>query len=178
MVFDWILPCLTLGMAIFLQGSSARGQSSSNPVPVGVTAATTVDNPDIFDPSPPSDVKITLLGIARAGKAWDLIKEVSASNKPPKAGFEYLLARIKFEYYAREGTPRDKVYELKEDEFTVASAEGKWYETPSIVLPKSPLRGKLKSGEFCEGWVAFVVPQDDKMPRLFFSRGSIWFQLY
>ncbi len=165
-------------MAVFFEDSAARGQSFSSPTPLGVTAATTVDNQDIFDPSPPCDVKITVLEIARAAEAWDLLREAGTSNKPPEPSFEYVLARVRFEYYAREGTPREKTYDLKEDELIAASADGKWYEIPAIVTPKPELKAKLHSGESSEGWTVFLVPGADNKPLMFFQRGGIWFQLY
>jgi len=158
--------------------STAHGQSSSSPTPVGVTAATTVDDPNIFDPSPPYDVKLTIVKVVRSGKAWDLLRELNGSNKLPNQGFEYILAFLRFEYRPRGDLSRAKSYELKEDEFTAASAGGKWYESPSIALPKPQLKTKLSPGESSEGWVAFEVPQDDNNPRMFFARGNIWFQLY
>jgi hypothetical protein len=156
----------------------AWGQPSSGPVPVGVTAETTVDDMDIFDPSPPADIKLALLQVMRAGDAWDLISKASAANKPAPAGFDYIIALVKFEYLTREGTPPGKTYQLKADEFSAVSAEGAWYEAPSIILPKPNLKMKLTSGESSEGWTAFLVPQNDKKPRFFFTRGNLWFQLY
>jgi hypothetical protein len=167
-----------LSTIILIEISTAQGQSSSSPTPLGVTAATTVDDPNIFDPSPPCDVKLTILKTVRSGKAWDIIRELNGSNKLPKHGFEYILALVRFEYYPRVDLSRGKSFEMKEDEFTAASADGKWYESPSITLPKPRLKTKLSPGESSEGWVAFEVPQDDNNPRMFFARGNIWFQLY
>jgi hypothetical protein len=174
----YVLACLIVSAAAGHNILTVRSQSSSSPVSVGRMVATTVDDMDIFDPTPPADIKVSLLQVRRAVDAWDLISKASAENKPPKAGFEYVLALIKFEYSAREGTPRGKAYELSADEFTAASPEGNWYDTPSIVLPRPILKTKLISGESSEGWAAFLVPREDKNPRLFFMRGNVWFQLY
>jgi hypothetical protein len=169
---------LVLSTIILVQISTAQGQSSLNPTPVGVAGATTVEDADIFDPSPPCDVKITILKIVRSGMAWDLIKEQNGSNKPPDHGFEYLLALVRFEYYPRGNFSHAKSYELRDDEFTAASVGGKWYQSPSIILPEPRMKTKLSPGESSEGWVAFEVPQDETNPRMFFARGNIWFQLY
>ncbi len=173
----YVLACLIVSVAGH-NILTVRSQSSSSPVSVGRMVATTVDDMDIFDPTPPADIKVSLLQVRRAVDAWDLISKAGAENKPPKAGFDYVLALIKLEYNAREGTPRGKAYELNADEFTAASPEGNWYDTPSIVLPKPTLKTKLISGESSEGWAAFLVPREDKNPRLFFRRGNVWFQLY
>ena len=173
----YLLACLIVTVAAGHNILTVRSQSSSSPVSVGRMAATTVDDMDIFDPTPPADIKVTLLQVRRAVDAWDLISKASAENKPAKAGFDYVLALIKIEYNARGGTPRGKAYELIADEFTAASPEGNWYDTPLIVLPKPTLKTKLISGESSEGWAAFLVPKEDKNPRLFFRRGNVWFQL-
>jgi hypothetical protein len=132
------------------------------------------------------DMKINLLEIVRGAKAWDLIKEASASNKPPKVGFEYILARIRFEFSSR-GSPQECIHELRREEFTALSADGKEYETPSVVPPKPELSGSLRSGHSLEGWIVFSVAKDDSKPLMAFdpasggamSRGKvIWFQLY
>lgn len=167
-----------ISISLLIGISTAQGQSSSGPTPVGVTAATTVDDPNIFDPSPPNDVKITIVKTVRAAKAWDLLKELNGPGKSPKNGFEYILALVRFEYYPRGDLSRAKSYELKEDEFTAASASGNWYASPSMILPTPRLKTKLSPGESSEGWVAFEVPQDENKPRMFFARGNIWFQLY
>ena len=177
-VLDCMLAWAVLSIAVFFESPTARGQSLSSPVPIGATASTTVDNLDIFDPSPPCDVKITVLEIARAERAWELIREASGSNRQPESDFDYVLIRIKFDYHAREGTAKDKAYELKKDELIAASSEGKWYKIPEIVLPKPELKTRLDSGESSEGWIAFLVPHVDNKPLMFFQRGGIWFELY
>lgn len=99
------------------------------------------------------------------------------SNEPPKTGSVYILARIRFEFFAR-GKPGDCSYELNEEEFTAISSKGEEYKTPSIVPPDPKLLGRrLSSGDLVEGWATFLVDEDDNKVLLTFAR-TIWFQLY
>src|ERR1035441_8109624 len=52
------------------------------------------------------DAQITVLEVVRGEQAWTMVKSASDSNKPPDVGFEYLLARIRFEFSARTRCPR------------------------------------------------------------------------
>jgi hypothetical protein len=161
------------------------GSSPFSPAPVGGLVQSTVYSGGSASSLEPYDVKITLLEVMRGEKAWDLIKEASVSNKPPKAGSEYILARIRFDYSA-SGVPGDKVWEISNEQFTALSSDGKLYETPSIVLPKPELSGSLRSGGSIEGWRVFQVPREDNKPLMTFDPASgggmlrgkvIWFQL-
>ncbi|UCG65637.1 MAG: hypothetical protein JSW12_00840 [Deltaproteobacteria bacterium] len=123
------------------------------------------------------EVKITILEVLRGTEAWAHIQAISSSNKPPKDSFEYLLARIRFGYYAK-GSPGNKAYTLKQGDFKVFSKNDQAYKAPSVLPPKPELIGRVfRSGESYEGWVPFVVAKDDDQPLLFFS-GGIWFQLF
>jgi hypothetical protein len=130
-------------------------------------------------------MKITLTDVVRGEAAWMRIKEASSSNKPAEAGFEYVLARVKFEYYAR-GAPGLCVHQLNPQQFSAVSLEGQDYQIAQVVLPKPELIKSMKSGETVEGWIAFSVSQQDKAPLMTYSAdqggaiehgGSKWFLL-
>jgi len=132
------------------------------------------------------DIKIAVQEVVRGEEAWDLIKAASSSNKPAEAGFEYVLARIHFEYYART-KPGTCGHELKGDQFASYSSDGKKYSSASSVVPPAPeLSGRVFSGESLDGWVVFQVPGDDSTPIMAFNPSvskaiaaqNIWFQLY
>jgi len=176
---------ITSGYAESPAQAPGPGFSPFSPAPVGVLVQSTVYSGGSASSLEPYDVKMTLLEIVRGEKAWDLIKEASVSNKPPKAGSEYILARIRFEYSA-SGVPGDKVWELSREQLTALSADGKLYETPSIVLPKPELSGSLRSGSSIDGWRVFQVSREDNKPLMSFDPASgggmlrgkvLWFQL-
>jgi len=185
-ILGCILACLVLTAAVGVKTATAQGQSPSSPAPVRMPIMTGIECGEGYTSLELYDMKINLLEIVRGGKAWDLIKETSASNKPPKVGFEYILARIRFEFSSR-GSPQECIHELRPEEFTALSTDGKEYETPSVVPPKPELSGSLRSGHSLEGWLVFSVAKDDSKPLMAFdpasggamSRGKvIWFQLY
>jgi hypothetical protein len=130
-------------------------------------------------------MKLAVIEVVRGEEAWQRIREASASNKPAPSGFDYVLARIRFEYYAR-GTPGLCVHELSPDQFTAFSASGEDYASAAVTPPKPEMRKSLKSGEKLEGWVAFLIPQQDKAPLMSYSAdaggavvhgGGKWFML-
>jgi hypothetical protein len=123
------------------------------------------------------NVKVTILEIVRGEKAWEQIKAADTSNKPPNAGFEYILARIRFGYYAKGSgnTP----YTMKPGDFTALSADKRGYEIPSTVPPKPELIGRVFSpGDSYEGWVPFLVAKNDNKPLMLYAPVVMWFQLY
>jgi hypothetical protein len=167
-----------LSMIMVLMSATAQGQSHWNPIPIGTPAATTIEDVFVFDPAPPSDVKLTVLEILRGAGAWDFIKHASGSNKAPERGFEYVAVRIRFEYNPKRGARQERSYNSGSDDFTAASAGGKWCDNPSITLPKLQLKTTLRAGGSSDGWVVFMVPEHDKSPLMFFGPGNIWFKLY
>ena len=131
------------------------------------------------------DMKITLVEVIRGEDAWKRIKEANPSNKPAEPGFEYVLARVKFEYYAR-GTPGLCVHNLSPQQFSACSSDGQDYRIADVVSPKPEMRKAMKSGEIVEGWIAFSVSQQDKEPLMTYSAdqggaivhgGAKWFML-
>jgi hypothetical protein len=166
--------------------SRAQGQSPSEAAAPGETVQGIVECGEGYNSHELYDVKISVLEILRGEKAWERIKEASNSNKPPKAGSEYILARIRFQYLAR-GAPGNCIHELKESQFLALSAEGKKYDAPSLTPPKPELNAKLHSGDSVEGWAPFLVSQEDKKPIMTYGvdesgavqhGGDMWFRLY
>ena len=186
MTIGCILACLVITMAVCDETARAQGNSPHNPQPVGVPLTAIVECGAGYTSHELYDTKITVLEIVRGEKAWERVKEASLSNEPPKGGFEYILARIRFEYFAR-GFPGECSHELRPEQFTAVSANGKEYKALSVVPPKPELSGRLHSGDSLEGWVAFLVAQEDSKTLMTFTAdvggailhgGGVWFQLY
>ena len=189
----FISTCLALAMAssaktetsVLQSPKAASGYSPLSPAPVGVAVADIIGCGRGYNSHETYDIKITLLEVLRGKEASEHIKMANTANQPPDAGFEYILARIRFEYFAR-GSPGDCAYELMGEQFTAVSSDGKEYTRPSLVLPKPELSGTLNSGDSLEGWVGFQVAQSDKKPLMSFTAdpggvvthgGGVWFQL-
>jgi hypothetical protein len=149
----------------------AQGSSPSDPVPAGITVSGIIECGEGYTSHELYDMKITLLEVIRGEQAWKRIQTASSANKPVESGTEYILARIKYEYFAR-GVPGLCVHPLAPEEFTAYSAKGEDYKTVSVVPPKPELRRGLKSGESFEGWIAFAVAKDDQAPLMFYSADS------
>jgi hypothetical protein len=161
------------------------GSSPAAPASTGVTLSGIVECGKGYTSHELYDMKITLVEVIRGEDAWKRIKEASPSNKAAEPGFEYVLARVKFEYYAR-GTPGLCIHHLSPQQFSAVSLDGQDYQIAQVVLPKPELRKDMKSGETVEGWVAFSVSQQDKAPLMTYSAdqggaivhgGAKWFVL-
>jgi hypothetical protein len=161
------------------------GSSPGNPAPAGVMLSGIVECGEGYTSHELYDMKIKLVEAVRGEEAWKRLKEASPTNKPPDPGLEYILARIRFEYYAR-GIPGTCIHSLSPDQFTAYSHGGEDYKNPVVVPPKPELRKDLKSGDIFEGWVAFQISKQDKSPLMSYSAesggavshgGEKWFSL-
>jgi hypothetical protein len=116
------------------------GSSPQRPIPVGVTAKTTISHGE-GQPLPEDfNVEITLLEVVRGEAVMNRLKAESGSNQPPTVGFEYVLARIKFGYSRKARAPfAPPSYVLSEEAFGAASADGtKEYEIASLEQRPQP----------------------------------------
>jgi hypothetical protein len=186
-----ITPGLVLA-ALFLfllNCGQAIGQTSSSPTDpalLGKPASAIIECGRGYTTHELYDAKITVLAILRGEEAWKRLKEAAAGNQPPPADYEYVLAQIKFEYFART-TPGLCVHELKPEQFTSYSADGIDYPAASVTPPQPEMKGALRSGESKVGWVVLLVAKDDTKPLMSYSAdrgaaivhgGEKWFALY
>ncbi len=161
------------------------GSSPANPAPAGTLLAGIIECGQGYTSHELYDMKITLVEVVRGEEAWKRIARASSSNKPASAGFDYILARVRFEYHAR-GTPGLCVHQLLPGQFTAYSADGDEYKAVSVVPPAPEMRKDLKSGETFEGWLALMVAREDMAPLMSYSAdkggaiahgGGKWFVL-
>ena len=124
--------------------------------------------------------EMTVLEVVRGSKAWDMVKAADAANKAPDAGYEYLLARVKFVHISGGSLTTS----VKEAVLEAYSSEGKAYRYASIMFPGITFPGPvifdqvLESGQTAEGWVTFIVKQSDSKPCMLYWTAYEWFQLY
>lgn len=147
--------------------------------PVGATVQCTIDvegtGPSEYGQHELHDVGITVLEVVHGNKAWELIQAADASNRPPDTGFDYLLARIRFEYSV-QGPQGNMPYVVNRDCFKLYSSDNKEYTAPSITSAKPELIGReFYPGSSYEGWVPFMAAVNDE-PVLFYPQGGVWFQ--
>jgi len=161
------------------------GSTPSTPAPAGTTLSGIIECGEGYTSHELYDAKITLLEVIRGDEAWKRLREASSATKPADPGTEYVLAKVKFEYYAR-GVPGLCIHHVLPEQFTAYTSGGEDYKAVSAVTPKPELCKELKSGESVEGWLVFAVSKNDQAPLLSYSAdaggavqhgGGKWFLL-
>ncbi len=160
------MACLALTMAVFAPVGNAQDNSPTNPAAIGVAVKSTVELSSTYD------VVITVMEIVRGKEAMQRLTATSSSNKPPKASYEYLLARIKFELKPRNISDT-RTFDLGRPlQWVAFSSDLSEYESVSVVAPKPQLTGTAEGNKVVEGWVAFAVDQKEAKPIMTFDPAS------
>jgi uncharacterized repeat protein (TIGR02543 family) len=168
--------------AITAHFTASKGYSRGNPVGIGTPLSIWVGSSGVASHHTNDyEVRITLLQIIRGSEAWQRIYEANMFNDPPEPGFEYILAKLRFEYLT--GPTPDTAYDVSPVWFDAVSSDGKEYDMASVIQPDPSIRTNLYPGASHEGWVSFHVAQSDAKPVMTFGRkydgtGGIWFKLY
>jgi hypothetical protein len=173
--------------AASLQPGIAQDNSSTIPAAIGSPVRSMVELGSVYTNI--YDITITVLETVRGKEAMDRLKAAGPDNKAPAEGFEYILARIKFEFKGRAVSDRIP-FDLGNAPLQWVALTGKElteYNRVSVTVPKPALTGMVKPGQSVEGWVAFAVDQKDSKPVMVFDpdtggatgRGrTLFFKLY
>jgi hypothetical protein len=186
--FATLMAVMLVSMAAAsLQPAIAQDNSSTNPAAMGSPVRSMVELGSVYTNI--YDLTITVLETVRGNAAMDRLKAASPENKMPAEGFEYVLARIKFEFKGRAVS--DKLpFDLGDVPLQWIALAGKdltEYDRVSLTAPKPALSGMVKPGQSVEGWVAFAVDKKDSKPVMVFDpdtggatgRGrTLFFKLY
>jgi hypothetical protein len=183
-----LLACLILVAFACVDTAAAQaGQSPSNAAPIGLSIKTQVECGERAGSMEPYDAKIAVLQVLRGKEALDRIKAANPSSQPPKAGFDYVVARVAFQMNAILA-PGNKTFELaRKMQFVALTADGNEQEPPSVTPPSPELHRTVRSGEPAEGWIVLLVEQSNKKPVMFFDPAAggamgggkvLFFQLY
>ena len=160
-----------LAFAVSLRPALAQYNSSTNPAPIGIPVRSMVELGSVY--SNIYDISITVLEIIRGKEAMDRLQKASPNNGMPPEGFEFILARVKFEMKGRAVT--DTLT------FDLGNAPLQWvalasdlteYPQISVTVPKPALVGRIKPDGSMEGWVAFAVDRKDSKPVMVFDPDS------
>jgi hypothetical protein len=166
-----ILAFFILAFAASLRPVSAQYNSSTNPASIGTPVRSMIELGSVY--SNIYDITITVLETIRGKEAMDRLKTASPNNGIPPEGFEYILARVKFEMKGRAIT--DTLT------FDLGNAPLQWvaltsdlteYPQITVTVPKPALVGRINPGESMEGWVAFAVDRKDSSPVMVFDPDS------
>jgi hypothetical protein len=182
-----IVALLVTMAAASLQPAIAQYNSSTNPAAVGAPVRSMIELGSVYTNI--YDITITVLETVRGKESMDRLKAANPDNKMPAEGFEYILARIKFEFKGRAVS--DKIpFDLGDAPLMWIALAGKdltEYGRVSLTVPKPALAGIIKPGDSVEGWVAFAVDRNDSKPVMVFDpdtggatgRGrTLFFKLY
>jgi hypothetical protein len=166
-VFTVVL--LGLMVAVCLQPVMAQDNTPTNPAAVKTPLKSMVELGSVYTNI--YDITITVLETVRGNAAMVQLKAADPSVKAPAAGFEYVLARVKFELKGR--------YVSDNLSFDLGTEPLQWialsgpdlseYERVSLTVPKPALVGMVKPGGSLEGWVGFAVAQKDSKPVMVFD---------
>jgi hypothetical protein len=164
----------------------AQDNSTTNPAAIGSRVRSMVELGSVYTNI--YDIAITVLETARGKEAMERLKAASPDNKMPPEGFEYVLARVKFELKGRAVSDTLSFVLGNEPlQWVALSSNLTEYPGVSVVVPKPALAGTVKANSSMEGWVAFAVERSDSKPLMVFDpdaggatgRGrALFFKLY
>ncbi len=173
--------------ATSLQPAVAQDNTPTNPAAIGLPVRSMIELGSVYTNI--YDITMTVLETVRGKEAMDRLKAANPDNKAPAAGFEYVLARVKFDFKGRYIT--DTIpFSLGKDPLqwvALSGTELTEYDRVSVSVPAPALAGMLKPGTSMEGWLAFAVKQQDSKPVMVFDpdtggatgRGkTVFFKLY
>jgi hypothetical protein len=159
---------LVLAAAGSLHPAIAQDNSPTNPAAVGSRVRSMIELGSVY--SNIYDIAITVLETVRGDEALEKIKAASPDNPMPPQGFEYVLARVKFELKGRYVSDT-LTMEIGDEPLQWVALSSDLIEYPgvSVTAPKPPLEGRVKTGDSLEGWVAFAVDRNDSGPVMVFD---------
>jgi len=184
----FMIVLLTTAVAASLHPAIAQDNSSTNPADVGSRVRSMVELGSVY--SNIYDIAITVLETVRGEEALARVKTANPDNPAPAEGFEYILARIKFELKGRSVSD-NLTFTLGDEPLQwVALASDRTEYTgvsEKVKAPKPSLAGMVKPGGSMEGWIVFAVDKNDSGPVMVFDpdtggatgRGrTLFFKLY
>ena len=154
--------------AASLQPAIAQDNTPNNPAPIGTPVRSMIELGSVYTNI--YDIAITVLETVRGKDAMDRLKAANPDTKTPPEGFEYMLARIKFEFKGRYVS--DKIpFDLGNDplQWVALASDLTEYPKVSVQAPKPALAGRINPGDSMEGWVAFAVSPKDSKPVMVFD---------
>jgi hypothetical protein len=164
-----IVAVLVSMAAASLQPAIAQFNSSKNPAAIGAPVKSMIELGSVYTNI--YDITITVLETVRGKDALDRLKAASADNKAPADGFEYVLARVKFEFKGRAVS--DKIpFDLGNAPLMWVALAGKdmtEYPRVPVTVPKPAMGGVIKPGDSVEGWLGFAVDRNDSKPVMVFD---------
>jgi hypothetical protein len=183
----FIITLLGLMVAASLQLVMAQDNTPTNPAAVKTPVRSMIELGSVYTNI--YDITVTVLETVRGNAAMERLKAVNSGVSAPANGFEYVLARVKFDHKGRNVSD-NLSFDLGNDPLQWIALSGSdltEYDRVSVKVPTPALVGRVKPGSSLEGWVAFAVQQKDNKPVMVFDpdtggatgRGkTLFFKLY
>jgi hypothetical protein len=162
---------LSLMITLFPHAANAQTNSPTDPAEIGSPVRSLIELGSVY----PSlyEITITVLETARGESAMKRLRAADPDNAPPKAGFEYVLARVKFEMKRRNLNDNlPFILGRSPLQWVAFSSDMLEYEGISVTVPKPELKGTVRPDQAVEGWVAFAVEQSESKPVMVFDPDS------
>jgi hypothetical protein len=102
--------------------------------------------------------RVKVLETRRGDEAWAAIQAADEANEPPPFGQEYLLVKL----WAKSTALDDQEHSISQYDFVVTGNKRMKYYTADALEPEPPLNAELSAGDETEGWVAFLINQDER----------------
>jgi hypothetical protein len=180
------LVLVLIAVVMPLSPASAQDNSSTNPAAIGTRVRSMIELGSVY--SNIYDIAVTVLETVRGKEAMTRLQAASPENKMPPEGFEYILARVKFELKGR-AVSDNLTFQLGNEplQWVALSSDLYEYKKTPVVVPKPALSGTVQPGSSMEGWLAFTVDKKDSGPVMVFDpdaggatgRGrTLFFNLY
>ncbi|MGD9158130.1 MAG: hypothetical protein PVG39_06980 [Desulfobacteraceae bacterium] len=163
--------CIVLCLILSPGSVLAQYNSSKNPAAVGTPVKSMVELGSVY--SSIYDITITVQETVRGRDAMKLLKKADSKVKNPPKGFEYILAKVRFEMKSRAVS--DKLtFDLGNEplQWVALASDLTEYPKVSVTVPAPALKGTVKPGDSFEGWVAFAVDKKDSGPVMVFDPDS------
>jgi hypothetical protein len=169
-----IFAVLVLGLVVLIASASrqfaiAQDNTPRNPAAIGAPTRSMIELGSVYTNI--YDITITVLETFRGKDAMDRLKAAAPEVKGPAAGYDYVLARVKFDFKGRYVSD-NLSFDLGDEPLQWIALSGTdftEYDRVSVTVPKPALVGRIKPGSSAEGWVAFAVRQADSTPIMVFD---------
>ncbi|RSK26588.1 S-layer homology domain-containing protein [Bacillus sp. HMF5848] len=123
------------------------------------------------------DIELTDM-ITDGQQAWELLQEANMFNEEAPEGQKYILAKFRFTLLDYEGKVSSS-FSIDQSKFSAVSSNGVVYDNPFVITPEPQLSNDLYVGGEVEGWVPFLINEDDT-PLIVWQRDwddELWFSL-
>lgn len=165
-----------------IQYSTPTPTPTSIPTPIALTQENIMN---LRDTTTLTDyqAKISITEIIRGDIALGYVLTWNQYNERPEDGYEYLLAKIKFNLISDNNSIGDGLYTARDFDFCLVS-EGVIVKNSPIIIKHGYDMTQVYPNGTLEGWIAFLVKKNDLKPLIkfndhfYYTKENKWFKAY